>query len=543
VRGRAGQDTKQRDVLVRGAGSAGARRVVFALLMLTAACVQPPRMMIPTPHGNVFADDSQAAQELAEMLIDLQPRVRELLPGDRDRITDVWRGSALLPEDLRNRQGVVALTELSSGRIVIGGGAFGVGDDFLLAHELVHALMDDSWDPLPAVMKEGLCDAIACRAVPGQAAQVRALRMFSARFAFGEQQLDLAVTEPSFGARLGVPLRVAASDVSRRDPHDALALGGRGVRLHDELHDEDVLYGYGLLLVERVIERIGIVGLHELCIRARSEGRSLLTLVDVLAAAGLDDSALAWRAALADAVGPAELRALTEQLGERLADAVVTNLRYRYADFSAQEFLERAGASLRLRGGSTELPLAQLPQLAAQVAAAWDAAPPLALRPGETQVHGDRDGVHLGLFGNEDELNECTLQWVRLPASTLDSSQALSVALSDASIVPESAEVEACLRFRRGENGVSLVSSRPGGFDQYRVEVHGVVVADLAWGLNVDVQRDSHGWSVITSRLDPSLQVGEAVLFGPDANVLVSMRASDGAVGEFRYPLAIPLNR
>ncbi len=517
--------------------------LALACILLATACVEPPRVSLRTAHGTVSADDTPAARELAAMLIDLQPRVRELLPGNRDRITDVRLDPGLIPEDLLRQQGVVAQTELSTGRILIGGGAFGVGNDFLLAHELVHALMDDSWDPLPAIMKEGLCDAIACQVVPADAAQVRALRMFGARFAFGEQQIDLAVTEPSFGARLGVTVRVAVSESSSRDPVEALSLGGHGVRLHDEFHDADVLYGYGLLIVERAIARIGIDGLHVLCLRSRAEGRSLLTIDEVLAAADLDTSVLAWRDALAGAVGPAELQALTEQLGVRLADAVVTNLRYRYADFSADDFLDQADASLALRGGSAELPLALLPDLTEHVVAAWDAAQPQALRPGEIQVHGDRDGVHLGLFGNVDDLGGCTLQWLRMSTTVLEPRHALSVAVSDVSLVPESAEVEAHLRFQRSDEGVCLVSSRPGRFEQYRVEVHGVVVADLEWGLNVGVERDEHGWTMITSHLDPSLQLEDAVLYGSHANVLVSLRASDGVEGEFRYPLSIPLQR
>ena len=523
--------------------------VLAALVLLGAgalgagACVQPPRVALPTPHGTVRAGDTPSAERLAAMLIDLQPRVRALLPGTRDRSTEVWLGASVLPEEMQEHQGVVALTELPSGRILIGGEGHGLGSDFLLAHELVHALMDESWDPLPAIMKEGLCDAIACRLVPEQGPRVRAMRMFGARFAFGEQQLDLAVTEPSFGGRLGLGIRVAAPDFERRDPLAALAIAGHGIHLHAELQDEDVLYGYGLLLVERTIERAGLDGLHALCMRARDERLPLLPSEWVLWAAGMDAGATSWRTALAEALGPAEMQELARQIGDGVAEAIVANLRYRYADFSAQEFLGHADASLGLRGGSLELPLTALPVLAERVVADWDGTPPHELRAGETQVHVDRDGLHLGLFGDADENGACTLQWVRVAGDLPDRTLAVNVGMGGKASAPAGAEVEACLRFRGGADGVSLVASRPGGFEMYRVEVHGVVVADLQWGLNVAVERDEHGWTTIACSLDPSLLPAEAVLYGDPANVVVSLRATEGADGEQRYPLSIPLRR
>jgi hypothetical protein len=545
---RVGQDTKHVVRLLRPVVPFGApvgALVLPLVLALLAACAQVPEIALSTEHGVVRAHTPADAAAMADLLERLKPQVLALLPGARDRPTEVWREPALqleaVPEERARDAGVVALTELQSGRIRIGE-AGGIGPDFLLAHELVHALMDESWDPLPAIMKEGLCDAIACRLAPEHAARARALRMFGARFAFGDQALDLAVTEPSFGGRLGVGITVSAPGIPRREPREALELAGHGVRLHGELRDEDVLYGYGLLLVERTIDRIGLAGLHALCLRAREEGRAVLPARWVLWAAALDDSPASWRAALAQAVGPRELVALAAHLEDGLAEAIVANLRYRYADFTADAFLEVAQATVGLRGSSAEVPLAELQPLAQRVQAAWDASEPPALRQGQTQVHTDRDGMHLGVFGRSEERDGCTLQWVRVAAEMLDDTLDVRVAVQDRSLM-EAAQMEACLRFGTDAQGVYLSSTLPGGFAAYRVEVHGVVVADLAWCLNVELAQDEHGWTTITSRLDPSLQLDDAVLYGGGANVLVSQRALGGADGEQRFPLCIPLIR
>ena len=70
------------------------------------------------------------------------------------RPTEVWLDPSL--HESRTRARHRRAHQLGQGRIRIGTGAAGIGRDFLLAHELVHAHMGPSWDPLPAIMKEGL---------------------------------------------------------------------------------------------------------------------------------------------------------------------------------------------------------------------------------------------------------------------------------------------------------------------------------------------------------------------------------------------------
>ena len=73
--------------------------------------------------------------------------------------------------------------------------------------------------------------------------------------------------------------------------------------------------------------------------------------------------------------------------------------------------------------------------------------------------------------------------------------------------------------------------------------LQGVVVADLAWGLNARFGVDEEGRTTVTSRLDPLLALEQAVLYDPDANVLISQRSLDRPTTEQRFPLRIPFRR
>jgi hypothetical protein len=522
---RVGQDSKRSRSLARG----------VTLLALLAGCeAPPPSAAVATPYGEVRADSTDDAQELAESLVHLRPLVLALLPDAVARTTEVWLDPSL-HEGPGGTPGVAALTSLGQGRIRIGTGAAGIGREFLLAHELVHAHMGPSWDPLPAIMKEGLCDALACRLVPRDAPRARALRWFSARFAFGRQELLLTCEQPGFGGRTSARLAVSSPAGPPRGPLEALELPGRGVGLHDGRADEDVLYGYGLLLVERALARIGLPGLNALCVRAQHEGRSTLPIEWALWAAELDHDPSSWQRALAEGLGAPELDALTSHLAEGLAEAVVSSTRWKFPDLDAERFLDEARPSLGLRGGDLQVALSELPGLRDAVLADWPRHAPEPLRPGGTAVHVDGDGVHMGLvLSPQPESPDVLLQWMRIESAPADEAGGAAAA--------QPAALEALVRLGVDADGPYLSSTLPAGFDEFRVEVLGVPVSDLRFDLNVDVRQEDDGTTTVRCRLDPSLQVRDAVFYPAQPNVLLLQRAA-GSVDEQRVPLLAPLAR
>lgn len=511
----------------------------WAALLGAAACVQPPQAAVATPYGVVRADTSEQARELAEMLVDLRPRVVALLPDAVDRSTEVWLDTRLRGSELAGDRSVAALTNVSAARIQLRGDATGIDLDFLLAHELVHALMGDSWDPLPAVMKEGLCDTLAARLVPRSAPLARALRMFAARFAFGDQALDVALSEPGLGGRWGTRIDIASPGVERRAPMDALALRGRGVRLHADTEDEDVLYGYGLLIVERAVRRVGIEGLHTLCVQSGEQDEGVVPLDWLLWAAGLDTDPHTWDRALAEAFGPEELAALTAHLSEGLADAIVSNCRYRFPDFDAQRFRLEADLTLGLHGSDLEVSLGALPALEAAIDRTWNARPVHPMRPGDSRWYVDRLGLHMGAFRQQSEpVPGVCLEWI-VVAPEAASTLLQSAAGPGADLEASGAPVEARLVLGREQDGPFVCSVLQGGFEQFRVEVGGTVVADLVQSLNAEVSTDADGWSTVRCRLDPGLDVGQAVLYDPDPNLVIS-QSPLGRSGGGRWPFRVP---
>jgi len=516
---------------------------------MTAACIQAPAAKVSTEYGLVRAGTDAEAQELAAIVGSLRPRVQALLPDTSDRSIDVWLDEALARRAGPGEEGIAALTNLEAGRIRISGEAHGIDVDFLLAHELVHALMGESWAPLPAIMKEGLCDAIACRLVPEAAPLARALRMFGARFAFGTQELLLSCTEPSFGGRWTTRILISGPEIGRRGPLEVISQAGHGVRLHEELQDEDVLYGYGLLLVERTIARIGISGLHELCARAERLGAEVVPTEWLLWAADLDAEPDTWERALAEAIGPSEFSALTQHLGEGLATAIVDNARYRFPDFNGLGFLRVADATLKLRGADLEVALDALQPLGDEVLSAWAARAVPAMSTRELAWHVDGRGPRLGVMvAPQEDQQGFRIDWMRVEASDgapfMEGADFASMLAAGSQAADADAAVDvASLRFGTDGEGPWLVSALTGGFADYRVEVQGVVVADLAWGLNARLGVDDEGRTTVTSRLDPLLALDRAVLYDPDANVLVSQRALDRPTAEQRFPLRIPFRR
>jgi hypothetical protein len=161
------------------------------------------------------------------------------------------------------------------------------------------------------------------------------------------------------------------------------------------------------------------------------------------------------------------------------------------------------------------------------------------MRPGEARWYSDRLGLHMGAFRRPtaDEPS-AVIQWLRLRPGTEPGPDHL-LALPDDGDDADAAALEAHVRLGVDEAGPYIASTLPGGFDAFRVTVHGVVVADLDWQLNARSTVNDRGWSTVTARLDPGLLVREAVAYDVDANVVHVQRPLEAPGGEFRLPLGI----
>ncbi len=303
------------------------RAHLLALLLLALpACLAPaPRHEVASAAGRVLGDSPTQARLVSELLDDLAPRVRALLPGTRAEPLEVWVQRRLaLYSNWTVDDDVPAFTVEGEHRIHM------LENDprdlsAALAHELVHALLGPTWASLPPVAEEGLADWVQEQLHPELAGSLRADHLAKAGAAFGGLRFGLwqsgslggrqlaSFSFPS-GDELGAPID---------DPQAAIDDGGRSRRSFWQPYEVSVsdprLYGLGYVAVVSALERIGVDGLHARC-RAASERGERLTAAELLQAGGLTADVDHWRQEIVERVGRGELLALGATLAPFLRD-------------------------------------------------------------------------------------------------------------------------------------------------------------------------------------------------------------------------------
>lgn len=511
-----------------------AARWTLLLALTLAACAGPPPASVETPYGQARAATQDRARQLALLLSDLTPRVRELLPDALERDTEVWLDDF---PGLTDRPDVVGLAAPGSGRIRIRADRLGRDADFVLVHELVHALLGPSWEPLPSVMKEGLCDAVARRLAPTASRPVTALRLFDALTAYPGAALELAYFEPVLGSleRLPVPL----ADRTAPDPFTALQQPGPGVHLRGLDDDDPVLYGYGLLVVERILERRGLAGLHALCRQAGGRGLDLVPLPWILEAAELQATPESWRRAALEAVDEEVLAAQCDQLAGQLTGYLVNTLRHRYPGLDGQAFLTRALPTVGWAGAAARVALGTVPGLREQLPTRWALSAPATLRPGDGWWLRDERGLHLtSLIGPGPDETAYTISRLSVPdVEGLPGLPGRDLGLPD----PRSARLDLLIRIGRDAGGLWVRSSAPDGLEAFRVERDGVLLVDLERGLGVVQETDERGWPGVRARLPLDRDLAGMVLFHELADLVISQRLRGQGPGrEQLFPLWLP---
>jgi len=226
----------------------------------TGCLASAPPVACQGREALVRARDEETARRVAGLLDELVPRARAELHASADQPVEVWVQAPLALYALIDQQPPTDGFYLPAlGRIhVRESRAVGREDlaTFILAHELVHQLRDESWEPLVPALEEGLADVIALRLVPQATSLVRALREPAALVA--TEGLSLRIdwhhaildAEAVFTIETVAQLTFEPEDVSLVDE----LLTGPGVSATD--------YGRAFLIVQRLEELDGLAGLH-----------------------------------------------------------------------------------------------------------------------------------------------------------------------------------------------------------------------------------------------------------------------------------------
>lgn len=303
--------------------------VAGGVLALGGCMVSPPAASLASPAGTVRAPSPARAAEVSAMLERLAPRVLGLLPDSRAAVREVWVQDtpALYSFQTSAYSDADGFWAEGAARIHLRDRADNV--ERTLAHELVHASLGSSWKTLPGTLEEGLCDYVSTVVCPNAAARLCSGRLSSAAFATGglvlELELLLPAEDPDLASEVGYAarLRLDGDPPVRVDPLRTFAVHA-GLSSSDVAPEEKkAFYGLSFLVVRRIVERVGIDGLHEVCTQATSDGLSSVPVERLLAAAGLDDRRETWRAAIRSEIGPSELFELVRNHPEFIVQPVV----------------------------------------------------------------------------------------------------------------------------------------------------------------------------------------------------------------------------
>jgi hypothetical protein len=330
--------------------------------LLISACTSLPPLVVPTERASVRGYDAHRIARLASALVEDKAFVLARLPGSVDVPLELWEAEGAEQRRLEqlNADG---LTERRRGLVLFGWGRprsethtrvllLPEAERRVLTHELVHALLGPDWAPLPTALEEGLADWLAFERHPHTRGPWQHWNALLGESAGATLEISVQLGRGrGHGTSLGwsAPPREAQArnldltailNLKESDPWAGLSPA-----------DVRLVYAAGYGLVERIVERHGIEGLHAACLAARLAGENRLSAPSLLALADLP----------AGAFPPQEL-AQRRDLALRQMDLlslgaleVVVELYRRFArrGEEPQAFLARLRGRLRAAGSAT----------------------------------------------------------------------------------------------------------------------------------------------------------------------------------------------
>lgn len=273
------------------------KNFVTLLLIVFAceSCLSPAPVHLRVHEDHVYAETTEVAEEVAERLQLGRSRLLADLPDMNPGGVEVWAlptfptivmESGEAPHVFENAFTVRAPGELS--RIYVKPGSF----RDVLQHELVHALLGESWMPLPLSMEEGLCSQmnndyarteltllhLSCAARGGGGTHYAV--------SVNLRELTGEITESSLWWAFGGGTDASDSQLSLEEI--------LSVSTSSELYEMTPgeighLYGVGYVLVGRIAELHGLEALHALCVRATANGHEWIPIEWILDSAQVDD--------------------------------------------------------------------------------------------------------------------------------------------------------------------------------------------------------------------------------------------------------------
>lgn len=314
------------------------------------------------------------AVEGRALLDEVVPAVRAVLPETRERSIEVW-----LQHEIEIYRGspypdhVAGMAEYGRGRIYLRDRDAEL--KLHLAHEIVHLLLGDAWETLPPILEEGLCDHVAYAIVGDPRSMLRAWRLLEAAGSFGgidaTLEFRLPRTEERRARSQSEKLRLGADKVVVTSLVSTLELDDGEVFKRSTVDSNSGLYGVGYFVIDRIVDRHGYEGLHDLAKRARAAGMPSIPSAWILEAAELRDDEDSLRAAVGASFLPHELRHIVILCSNALAATLIDRAGDLYPQYDSIGFLRAARPSLSLPTSRGRMPLIISDPFVAAVVERW----------------------------------------------------------------------------------------------------------------------------------------------------------------------------
>ena len=288
-----------------------------------ACMVQPPASRVQAAEGVVRAGDLMEAHNTSLLLDALGPRVEALVPfSSLPDDLEVWiqgqpRLYAFPGSQVADAEG---LWSEHHHRVLLARNADNL--ERTLAHELVHAALDEPWHLLPGTLEEGLCDLVSAKLCPDGTARLRAGRLCSAALACGGLKLELRLSWPDDKREWLARVTLSGEDQGEKPQSRVFDVQAGLSSTALTSGTKRGFYGLAFLVIERAEAAIGLQGIADLCLKADAQGLDEVPPAWLLDAAGLVDETLAWREAAVEQMGPDELRELVQMYPNFAVDAL-----------------------------------------------------------------------------------------------------------------------------------------------------------------------------------------------------------------------------
>jgi len=322
----------------------------------------PPQYSVETPLGKGFAHSPERASHLVNTWMRLAQEIEGELPGSKqDEQLDIWLMSAEeIPDPFQIGHPMGGITYSRNGDAWL----IQVPDthkfEWILAHELTHALLDEAWEPLGGTLEEGLCEYVASLRAPHLLPMRKLQVHMGAAALFGHDGTGIFFSQAQPGDD-GVKVRWIGE--KGKLPEETWTMDQLRFYLAQEsiAPFADVRAGLqriGTFLVFRIVERRGLAGLLQLCQRARNEGHATLPFEWTMQAAGFDLKPIASRSLhdqfIRALLLPLQERAMRATLNE-YASEIGKYIAWEYAsyfpDYDGDHFVDLSDGTVRTADG------------------------------------------------------------------------------------------------------------------------------------------------------------------------------------------------